>query len=980
MAEDMEAVFSATAYKTWPASAPAGDGSNVVFSANNTYVQDFGSASWVADTVVTAENYDQVSVDMSVEVVSAFGGAALIQDLWGAGSAQSAGGSGATNLSFNRNSTSVTVISDTGDDATLPAANSSLAGVMSSADKNKLDGIESGAQVNPTGASIVSSINSELGGAGWQLGATNLSNTPAANSVLVSSDSGSDTTLAAATTSAAGVMSAADKTKLDGIASGAQVNRTLTEHISFASDTFGLTPLTVAPVSVTVSSNGAVVTASAETVGTGDITVMFSTGAHVVDATPAATVALTPGTDSNPTLNYVYIPISTKILSASAAGWPSEEFVALATVLVQSAVNVQSEGVYSINVFESSTQGASFNGKIDELSKWVRTQDTKWLSGMGVTPSVTTNGAADDDVDLSVASGVVLRGRELTFPARNTGASDSMYVYNSSVAAYTKLGTLATAMKTNASGGAISSGQYVSLFVWAAASETSSVNKIFVNFPTAFYATEKLATSDYYGYTSYAVPSALRRNAVPLARLVFLYTSAGGGTWGLVSSYDLRGRDIGSFVGVSAPNVTDFFDDEFKLHDNSDPTKTAAFQLSGITSGNTRTFTLPDADSTLSVLEIAQSFSAGAKKTFTHSSTTAGVGIGGAAGDPSSPANGDIWYNTTTNKFRKRQNGVTEDLDTQGSAAPGGADNEFTYNNGGTFGGSTGLTYNETDSRPVAVNGVEIGEVSSPATPAANRVLIVSKDRANRSVLQALDEKGLLFPLGAAAFSPDRTWGAARVSPGGAAPTNLGLSFTGFGTGAAATIAGTSQFTKIPRVTYTSAASANTAAGVRSGAVFVARDVGFLLRMRFGISGTLGTTPNGFWGLQSGTAQLTGTSAPSSFTQSLYAGFDSGQTTLRIGHNDGTGTATNIDLGANFPVNTSATDIYDVAFYCTSDTSQLFYSVIRVNTGDTATGTITTDMPTASTYLAAHMQINPGATAEAVQYSFFGAYFESDIV
>lgn len=55
-------------------------------------------------------------------------------------------------------------------------------------------------------------------------GATNLSVTTAAASVVVASDTGSDATLTAATSSVAGVLSAADKTKLDSIQTGAQAN------------------------------------------------------------------------------------------------------------------------------------------------------------------------------------------------------------------------------------------------------------------------------------------------------------------------------------------------------------------------------------------------------------------------------------------------------------------------------------------------------------------------------------------------------------------------------------------------------------------------------------------------------------------------------------------------------------------------------------------------------------------------------------
>ena len=61
-------------------------------------------------------------------------------------------------------------------------------------------------------------------------------------------------------------------------------------------------------------------------------------------------------------------------------------------------------------------------------------------------------------------------------------------------------------------------------------------------------------------------------------------------------------------------------------------------------------------------------YTAGAKQIFSHSATTAGVNIGPVAGDPSTPANGDVWYNSSTNKFRKRENGSTTDLDTTGGA------------------------------------------------------------------------------------------------------------------------------------------------------------------------------------------------------------------------------------------------------------------------------------------------------------------------
>jgi hypothetical protein len=75
-------------------------------------------------------------------------------------------------------------------------ATTAVAGFMAAADKTKLDGIAAGAQVNVP---------------------TNLTATHGTTSVTVTSSTGSDAGINIATTSNAGVMSAADKTKLDAI-------------------------------------------------------------------------------------------------------------------------------------------------------------------------------------------------------------------------------------------------------------------------------------------------------------------------------------------------------------------------------------------------------------------------------------------------------------------------------------------------------------------------------------------------------------------------------------------------------------------------------------------------------------------------------------------------------------------------------------------------------------------------------------------
>lgn len=71
----------------------------------------------------------------------------------------------------------------------------------------------------------------------------------------------------------------------------------------------------------------------------------------------------------------------------------------------------------------------------------------------------------------------------------------------------------------------------------------------------------------------------------------------------------------------------------------------SAIQDSGITISDGNVITFPD----------------GVKQTFNPDGTNAGVNVGAQAGDPSALANGDIWYNSSANKFKCRENGVTAD-------------------------------------------------------------------------------------------------------------------------------------------------------------------------------------------------------------------------------------------------------------------------------------------------------------------------------
>ena len=189
---------------------------------------------------------------------------ARLVDVTGGGSV-----GGATNLSATVASDSVTINSDTGTDAVIPLANTSVSGVMSPAQVTKLDSVANGATANSSDAQLrdrsthtgsqtagtisdfseavddrvasllVAGTNVSLnyndvantltinatGGGGGGSGA-NLSTTLSPTDVIVNSDTGTDATIPAADGTNAGVMLPAQVTKLAGIATGATVNDT----------------------------------------------------------------------------------------------------------------------------------------------------------------------------------------------------------------------------------------------------------------------------------------------------------------------------------------------------------------------------------------------------------------------------------------------------------------------------------------------------------------------------------------------------------------------------------------------------------------------------------------------------------------------------------------------------------------------------------------------------------------------------------
>jgi len=215
-----------------------------------------------------------------------------------------------------------------------------------------------------------------------------------------------------------------------------------------------------------------------------------------------------------------------------------------------------------------------------------------YISGCTPTTNITTNGATPDNVHVAVATGQVYQLHRQTFPAISTGP----YYRGNTSTIYAKVTDL-NALLEQADGTAIINNQRFNLVIWGAVNYASGDCKLFVNLSDGVYSNDAQAQADVNNTADLTVPDDMRSVAFLIARVALKYTTLGGGTWTELGTYSLLGTPVGARSGgAAAVAATEFQDSTFRIFDDGDDTKEIAFQASGITTGTTRTITMPDAD------------------------------------------------------------------------------------------------------------------------------------------------------------------------------------------------------------------------------------------------------------------------------------------------------------------------------------------------------------------------------------------------
>lgn len=302
----------------------------------------------------------------------------------------------------------------------------------------------------------------------------------------------------------------------------------------------------------------------------------------------------------------------------------------------------------------------------------------------------------------------------------------------------------------------------------------------------------------------------------------------------------------------------------------------------------------------------------------------------------------------------------------QDIAQVGGATTQLQYNNAGQLAGATEAV--------IEGNQLRIEATSTFTAPAASGAKIVAKSDAGRTLPGFLSQDAIFreFQTSLAKSSP-LIWKAQATQTvmsviGGNGPTAVG-------TAQAASIATTNLVTYTPRLEYVVTVAATTAiAGFRGVALIAgvggsaAGLGGFAFVGRWGpATGVATTTCRALFGL----ANITSAPAdvePSTNINCILMGWDAADANIQIMHNDATGTCTKIDLGAAFPVpTTDRTALYELSLYSPKGTTQsVAWKVTDLVSGATASGTISTDMPAATSLLAPRGMMSVGGTSSVI--------------
>ena len=142
-------------------------------------------------------------------------------------------------------------------------------------------------------------------------------------------------------------------------------------------------------------------------------------------------------------------------------------------------------------------------------------------------------------------------------------------------------------------------------------------------------------------------------------------------------------------------------------------------------------------------------------------------------------------------------------------------------------------------------------------------------------------------------------------------------------------------------------------------------------------TGVSTATNRAFCGLHNSTSAPTDVQ-PSGLTDLFGIGWDDADANVQFMHNDNADTCTKVDLGSNFVVpTTDRTQVYQLRMYSLPGSGIVNYTLIDVNTGNTASGTISTNLPALTTMIGPRVWMSVGGTSSVIGIAFYDMWLKS---
>lgn len=304
-----------------------------------------------------------------------------------------------------------------------------------------------------------------------------------------------------------------------------------------------------------ITSAGGVITGKLRpTNGHDDMTMMFSSGfallpTDVGEAEIDLTAYAGPA-DDTPATCYVYIPESTRVLTASNSDWPTTvEHIRVAQLFLQTPAGTAIEGgaLRNQNWNDHIADTDTFQGHSSHIGQRMRAMIAEWDSGSEATMTIS---GSPDDVFVAVTSGKVYQMHQQTFPAQDMALGDTAHIVNDSITPYTPVVNLNDALDLDALGNSTQN-KWFSIVVWGVANKTDEISHVMINLPLAGYTSEASAVSDADGNSVYNIPKAFKGVGFLIARFT-IRRSTNTFTYNIDPGYqDLRGFFPNTTAGVS---------------------------------------------------------------------------------------------------------------------------------------------------------------------------------------------------------------------------------------------------------------------------------------------------------------------------------------------------------------------------------------------------------------------------------------------